>query len=72
MEEKQIETEVLQDKISKAQAVYSNLIDFNSWEWSAYKVEAREKDIVIEALKFYLDAKRAEEEELHDSTDLCE
>ena len=62
----------LEEEISKTQAAFSNMTGFSAWDFSAYKVQAHEKDVIINALGYYLAALRAKEEETNDDTELCE
>ena len=72
METNQQNLESIQDEISRVQSAYANMRDFDAWDWGAYKVEAHEKDAVMNALQYYLGYLRETEEKLHDNTELCE
>ena len=74
--------EELDEKIQRAFTAKNNMKGFTGWEWGAYKVEAHEKDIVIEALQFFEDALKQQKqrllvdqlpkEETNDNTAVCE
>lgn len=46
--------QILRDKIERARTVLTNLKSFKDWSFASYKLEAREKDIVMEAMSSYL------------------
>ena len=54
MEDKKQELQKLHDKIERTRTVLTNLQSFKDWNFAAYKVEAREKDTVMEALSSHL------------------
>lgn len=74
--------EELDKKIQKAFTAKNNMKGFTGWEWGAYKVQAHEKDIVIEALQFFEDAlnnqkqrllaEQQPKEDANDDTAVCE
>lgn len=61
-------------EIEKTRTVFTNLNSFKDWSFAAYKVEEHEKDVVITAVKRYLDYLNAqkEKEAANDSTEVCE
>lgn len=67
----------LEEKIEKARTVITNLKSFKDWNFAAYKVEANEKDIVMEGMSYFLDmledTKKALDEGKNndDDTELC-
>ncbi len=67
----------LEEKIEKARTVITNLKSFKDWSFAAYKVEANEKDIVMEGMSYFLDmledTKKALDEgkDNDDNTELC-
>ena len=68
----------LQQKIEQARTVVTNLKSFKDWSFAAYKIEAREKDIIMEGMSYFLDmltdTQKAIEEGRKDNenTELCE
>lgn len=66
----------LKEKIEKARTVITNLKSFKDWNFAAYKVEAHEKDIIIEGMSSFLsdlqDVYDKLEEKSDDDTELCE
>lgn len=61
-------------EIEKTRTVFTNLNSFKDWSFAAYKVEEHEKDVVITAVKRYLDHLNAQKEKgvANDSTEVCE
>ncbi len=46
--------QILRDKIERSRTVLTNLKSFKDWSFASYRLEEREKDIVMEALSSYL------------------